>query len=655
MASNRSFAKRERLRNLGLILASGALLGLTACSKSSSEAPAAAVEAAADTVMDTADTVLNTAASVIAGDDAPTATVVTEHATLVLTGGNLVTVDAELGNQQAIAIKGHRIIAVGSNEEISTYTGPATQVVNLNGRTVIPGFIEGHGHYLSLGRARQILDLSRAKNWGDVVGQVAVAVDKAQPGEWIFGRGWHQDKWQSEEGGLAANDEVIDGVPANDSLNAVSQNNPVYLGHASGHAAYANDAALAAAGIDKGTPDPDGGTIVHKANGNPSGLLRENAQDAVENAIVVYDERLTPEEKLATLREQSDLAAREALKHGVTSFHDAGASFDTIDFFKTLEAENALPVRLYVMVRGESNAEMEKRLPDYRMVAEDNDFLTVRSIKRQIDGALGAHGAWLLEPYADLPNTAGLVLEPVAEIERTAELALQYGYQVNTHAIGTRANRETLDLYERTWSAGVPGSTANKDQVTDDSAATTAPPVNGRDLRWRIEHAQHIHPDDVPRFGALGVIAAMQGVHCTSDGPWIASRLGAERTELTSYPWRTLIETGAIIGNGTDVPVEPISAIASFYSTVTRKTNTGAAFYPQHVMTREEALASYTINNAYAAFEENDKGTLTPGKLADLVVLSQDIMTIPEDQIPAAQVDYTLVGGEIKYARDGAN
>lgn len=650
MARTRLHLWGNRHRPVGQILACTALLTIAACSDNASETPAANAPA---------ETTVSEAVTDALITEAPTSTVVAEHATLVLTGGNVVTVDAQLGTQQAIAMKGHRIVAVGSNEEISSHTGPATQVINLNGRTVIPGFIEGHGHYLSLGRARQILDLSTAKNWGDVVGQVAVAVDKAQPGEWIFGRGWHQDKWQPAKDGSAPTDEIIDGVPANDSLNAVSQNNPVYLGHASGHAAYANDAALAAAGIDKDTPDPAGGTIVHKANGLPSGLLRENAQDAVESAIVIYDERLTEEEKLATLREQSDLAAREALRHGVTSFHDAGASFETIDFFKSLEAENALPVRLYVMVRGESNEDMEKALPNYRMVADDNDFLTVRSIKRQIDGALGAHGAWLLEPYVDLPSTPGLVLEPVADIERTAELALKYGYQVNTHAIGTRANRETLDIYERVWQAGLteaqPDNTVSAADPSDPADNTPEQPTTGRDLRWRIEHAQHIHPDDVPRFGALGVIAAMQGVHCTSDGPWIASRLGEERTELTSYPWRTLIETGAIIGNGTDVPVEPISAIASFYSTVTRITNTGEAFYPQHVMTREEALASYTINNAYAAFEEDDKGSITPGKLADLVVLSQDIMTVPDEALPDTQIDYTLVGGEIKYARAGAN
>ena len=620
------------------------VLALAGCSEpaiqATAEEPATATETAS------AEALPEDSQLVEQDDASPTSTLVVEHATLVLTGGKIATVDPQLGNQQAIALKDHRIVAVGSNEEINTFIGPTTQVINLSGRTVIPGFIEGHGHYLSLGRARQILDLSTAQNWRDIVAQVAVAVDKAQPGEWIFGRGWHQEKWNDEDN-IA--DEIIDGVPANDSLNAVSQHNPVYLGHASGHASYANDAALAAAGINENTLDPAGGTIVHKADGKPSGLLRENAQDAVENAVVIYDQRLSPEEKLATLREQSDLAAQEALRHGVTSFHDAGASFATIDFFKTLEAEGALPVRLYVMVRGESNDQMAKLLPKYRMVADDNDFLTVRSIKRQIDGALGAHGAWLLEPYTDMPGSPGLVLEPIADIQRTAELALEFGYQVNTHAIGTRANRETLDLYERTWKQGA---------TAGSTAAGENSPVKanfGKDLRWRIEHAQHIHPEDVPRFGALGVIAAMQGVHCTSDGPWIASRLGEERTRATSYPWRTLIETGAIIGNGTDVPVEPIDAIASFYSTVTRMTTTGEAFYPEHVMTRDEALASYTLNNAYAAFEDQDKGSLTPGKLADLVVLSQDILTVPDSKLKDTLIDYTLVGGEIRYARSGAN
>ncbi|WP_082989737.1 amidohydrolase [Woeseia oceani] len=546
-------------------------------------------------------------------------------ADLVLLNGKIATVDPALGNVEAMAVNGYQITAVGSTEDMAAYVGPETRVVELDGRFVMPGFIEGHGHYMGLGRAKQILDLSRVKNWDEVVNMVAVAVDKAKPGEWVFGRGWHQDKWDSVP------DDAVDGVPRNDSLNAVSADNPVLLGHASGHAAFANDAALAAGGVDDNTPDPAGGTIVRAENGKATGLLRETAQRLINDAVNVYNNRLTPEESERIDRERVMLAGDEALRHGVTSFHDAGASFETIDFFKELEEEGALPVRLYVMVRSETNEEMDKLLPFYKMVSEGNDFLTVRSIKRQIDGALGAHGAWLLEPYVDLPDTAGLVLEPVADIEGTARVAVKHGYQVNTHAIGDRANRETLDIYERIW-----------DEMG----------VDGKPLRWRIEHAQHIDPADVPRFAELGVIAAMQGIHGASDGPWIPSRLGEPRSGLTSYPWRTLIESGAIIGNGTDVPVEPIDAIASYYATVSRMTVKGERFHPEHVMTREEALTSYTLNNAIAAFEEDVKGTLTPGKYADFVVLSNDLLTVEEDKIPATEVLMTFVGGELKYSSE---
>ena len=279
------------------------------------------------------------------------------------------------------------------------------------------------------------------------------------------------------------------------------------------------------------------------------------------------------------------------------------------------------------MVRYQTNEEMDARLPEYRMVAEGNDFLTVRSIKRQIDGAL------LLEPYEDLPQTAGLVQEPLEEIERTAEIAVKHGFQVNTHAIGDRGNREMLDLYERVFKAAG---------------------VDGKALRWRIEHAQHIDPADVPRFAELGVIAAMQGIHCTSDGPWVPSRLGEERTRLTSYPWRDLIDSGALIANGSDVPVEAIDPIASYYASVTRITNDGTAFLPEQVMTRQEALESYTINNAIAAFEEDLKGSLSPGKLADIVVLDRNLLTAPDEQIPDTRVDLTVLGGTIVYRREGS-
>jgi hypothetical protein len=282
------------------------------------------------------------------------------------------------------------------------------------------------------------------------------------------------------------------------------------------------------------------------------------------------------------------------------------------------------------MVRRASNEVMDEILPQYKMLPEGNDFLTVRAIKRQIDGALGSHGAWLLEPYADLPNTSGLVLEPVDDIERTAEIAVKHGFQLNTHAIGDRAVRETLDLYERAW-------------------ATMK--VDGKGLRWRIEHSQHIDPVDVPRFGALGIIASVQAIHGTSDGPWIPTRLGEERARRTSQPWRDLFNTGAVITNGTDVPVEPIDPIAGYYASVSRMMVNGKRFYPEHAMTREEALQTYTINNAYAAFEEDIKGSLTPGKYADITVLSQDLLTVEEDLIPHTTVDFTIVGGEVKYER----
>lgn len=545
-------------------------------------------------------------------------------ATLILRNGEVVTVDENIPEASAVAIAGDRILAVGSNEDIDQLAGPETEVIDLAGRLAIPGFIEGHGHFTSLGQSKMVLDLNNVESWDEIVAMVAAAAEQAPDGSWILGRGWHQEKWKDVPW------PNVEGLPTHKSLSDVSPNNPVLLGHASGHGSFANAKAMEQAGIDRETIDPPGGTIVRDANGFPTGALRETAQRLVRTALQEYLDTLPPEERRASALKAVQLAGEEALSKGVTSFQDAGSSFETIDFLRELANAGQLPLRLYVMVRFASNEQMAEQLPDYRFIDEGNGFLTVRSIKRQIDGALGSHGAWLLEPYVDLTESTGLVLETPEDIFGTAQLAIEHGFQLNTHAIGDRANREVLDLYEKAFAeAGI------------DSEA----------LRWRIEHAQHVDPADLPRFPELGIIASMQGNHCTSDGPWVAKRLGEERTLATSYLWRDLIDLGVVVTNGTDVPVEDIDPLVSFYASVTRMTKDGFAFMPEQVMTREEALKSYTLNAAFAAFEEDDKGSLTVGKYADIVVLSKNIMEVPAEEILDAKVDLTLVGGEVKYQR----
>ena len=544
-------------------------------------------------------------------------------ADLVLRGGTVATLDAVNTMAEALAVTDGWIVAVGSDEEVGAYIGTQTEVIELNGRFAVPGFIEGHGHYMSLGNSKTVLDLDGTANWDAIVEMVAEAVATAEPGQWIRGRGWHQEKWDRPP------DPAVEGNPTHASLSAVSPDNPVLLGHASGHAAFANAAALAAAGYDRDSKPPRGGELVRDEYGELTGLLRETAQRPVSAAFNRSLSSRSPEEIDAQFRREVSLAAEEALSKGVTSFQDAGSSFSTIDRLKLLEDEGALPVRLYVMVRGESNQEMDARLRDYYMPSEGDDYLTVRSIKCQIDGALGSHGAWLLEPYEDMPTSTGLVLETVEDITGAAQVAIRHGYQVNTHAIGDRANREVLDIYEAVF----------------DSAG------GADDLRWRIEHAQHVHPDDIARFARLGVIASMQGVHATSDAPWIPARLGGDRAEKRSYLWRSFLEAGVLINNGTDVPVEDIDPLASFRSSVTRQTADGSIFFPEQKMTRMEALRSYTINNAIAAFEEVYKGSLEVGKLGDVVVIDRNILTVPDEELANAQVDVTIVGGEVRYVR----
>jgi hypothetical protein len=543
-----------------------------------------------------------------------------DKADLVLLGGKIVTVDPKQPTVQALAASGGRIVAVGSDAEISGHIGNATKVIRLNGQLAIPGFIEGHGHFTALGQSMMMLDLRSAKSWNDIVQQVKYAASTAKPGEWIIGRGWHQEKWATKP------EPNVDGYPLHASLSQVSPNNPVLLEHASGHMSFANAEAMRLAGVTAATKAPTGGEIPHDSDGNPIGVFRETAQGLVGRAHAAAERNRSAEDRRHDLLKAIDLATDECLKKGITSFQDAGSPFGTLDVFRQLADEGKLKLRLWVMVR-DSNAAMEKKLAEYRTIGTADDHLTIRAIKRAIDGALGPHGAWLLEPYDDMPSSAGLNTDNVEDIRETARLALLNNYQLCVHAIGDRANRETLNIFE--------------DAFRNDHGTT--------DRRWRVEHAQHLNPQDIPRFAKLGVIASMQGIHCTSDAIFVLRRLGPRRAEEGAYVWRSLLDSGAIVTNGTDTPVEDVNPIDCYYATVTRKLANGTTFFPKQKMTREEALKSYTASNAYAAFEENLKGTLTLGKLADITVLSKDILTCSDDDIRSTKVAYTIVGGKVLY------
>jgi hypothetical protein len=543
-----------------------------------------------------------------------------EPATLVIQHGRIVTVDEARPAAQAIAIRGETIAALGTEAEIKAYIGPATRVIDLNGALAVPGLIDSHGHFNGIGQAKLGLELMTTTSWDEIVALVGEAAKRAKPGEWIVGRGWHQEKWTKRP------EPSVEGFPTHASLDRVSPDNPVVLTHASGHATFANAKAMALAGVTRTTPDPAGGEILKDARGEPIGVFREAASGLIGRARAASRAKMTSEELEAEALRIIELANQECLSKGITSFHTAGESFSMVDRFKRVIESGQLGVRLYVML-GESNARLKEGLAAYRTVGFGNHHLTVRAVKAYMDGALGSRGAWLLEPYADLAGHTGLNTTPVAELRETAELAIANGYQLCIHAIGDRANRELLDLYEATFKAH----------------------PEARDLRWRDEHTQHLHPADIPRYGKLGVIAAMQGIHCTSDAPYVLARLGPARAAEGAYVWQKLMAAGAVVANGTDAPVEDVDPIPNFYATATRQLKDGSVFFGDQKMTRMEALKSYTINGAYAAFEEDIKGSLTPGKLADVTVLSKDILSVPDEEIRSARVLYTIVGGKVLY------
>jgi len=560
-----------------------------------------------------------TLSACVAPGDAPRS-----PADLVLRGGVVFTVDSTRPRASALAIAGDTIVAVGSEEEVDAYVAESTRVIELDGRLALPGLIEGHGHYMRYGESLMQLDLRGAGSWEEIVGRVADAVAESRPGEWIVGRGWHQNRWDERPS------PQVEGLPVHGSLSEVSPRNPVLLRHVSGHGAFVNAAALEEAGIDPRTPDPEGGEIVRDGEGRPTGMLRETAAELAEAAYAEARADRSPEEVAAERREQAIRAGEHALAHGVTSFQDMGASWDDLDLFRAMADDGSLPVRIYASIEAPAEELAEEgRLERYRRAGPDHPMLTIRAIgEKVLDGALGTHGGWLLEPYADLRRSSGMMVTPLSDIRRSAELALEHGYQMAIQGIGDRAVRELLDLYEEVWAEhGVRGDT----------------------LRWRIEHAQVIHPDDLPRFAELGVIPAVQGIFACSDGVWVEERLGPERTRERGYLFKDLMDSGAVVTNGTDPPVEPIDPLASIHCSVTRELPDGSRFYPEQGMSVEEAIRTYTWNNAWAAFEEERKGSLAPGKLADVTVLDRNILELSADSIRGTGIAYTILGGRVVH------
>ncbi|MBO6879166.1 amidohydrolase [Winogradskyella sp.] len=545
-----------------------------------------------------------------------------ETATLLIYGGTIYTVDSTSVTVEAVATKDNKILFAGSLEEAESYKNEQTKLIDLKGKTMTPGLIEGHGHFMGLGYNELNLDLMNTTSYQAIVDAVAERVKTAQPGEWIVGRGWHQSKWDSMPA------ETVHGFQTHHLLSEVSPENPVYLKHASGHAGFANAKAMEIAGLQNLALDGvkkyevEGGEVLVDASGRPTGVFNERAQTLITQHI--------PEKTSESDAKAFQLAVEACHKNGITSFHDAGIGRETIALYEKMKSEGKMHTRIYAMLTGWEKDLLNDWYKKGIMVDEDHLF-TIRSVKLNCDGALGSRGAWLLEPYSDRPDHFGHETLPMEFVKETSLNGLKHGFQVCAHAIGDRANREILDRYEM---------------------AFKELPDMANDHRFRIEHAQHLHPEDIPRFAELNVIPAMQAVHMSSDRPWAIDRLGEKRIKEGAYMWQDLLQSGVPIVNGTDVPVEPINPIASFYASVSRKTLKGTpegGYEPEQKMTRAQALKSYTLDAAYGAFEDHIKGSISAGKLADFTIYDQDLMTVAEEKILDTKVVMTIFDGNVVY------
>ncbi|HEY1953510.1 MAG TPA: amidohydrolase [Gemmatimonadaceae bacterium] len=534
-------------------------------------------------------------------------------ADLVLTNGTIYTVDNARPRASAMAVRGGHVLFVGSDAEARALAGASTRVIDLHGMTVLPGFTDAHAHLLGLGTMLGRVNLAGSTSYDDVIARVKAFTKDIRPGEWIQGRGWDQNRWPTKE------------FPTHEALSRAFPNNPVALERIDGHAVLANARAMELAHVNAATRDPSGGRIIRLASGAPSGVFVDNASGLIARAI--------PAPTRADTRKAILAAIAEANRWGLTSIDDPGENAQTIALFEELAQAGNYNLRNYVMLSdpgepGSAEAQGNPYIKRGPQSALYDGHIWVRAIKLYADGALGSRGAALLAPYTDEPTNSGLLVSRPEHIEAWAEQGLRTGFQINVHAIGDRGNRIVLDAF--------------------DSALRKYPKA---DHRFRIEHAQILSPEDIPRFARLGVIPSMQATHQTSDMGWAESRVGAQRIR-GAYAWRSLLNTGVVIPNGTDFPVEEVNPLLTFHAAVTRQdpnNQPAGGWYPEQKMTRQEALQSMTIWAAYAGFQESMLGSLTPGKYADFVILDRDIMEVPDTEILGARVISTWVGGKAVY------
>ncbi len=530
-----------------------------------------------------------------------------QGADLIVLNARIYTSDVNRPVAEALAVKSGRIAFVGSNRGALALAGAGTERLDLAGKTVIAGMVDAHAHLLGLGQALRTVDLVGTRSYDEVIARVVERAKTARPGEWIRGRGWDQNDWADTR------------FPTHAALSRAVPNNPVYLTRVDGHAALVNAKALDLAQVTAATPDPSGGRFIRDSANNPTGVLVDNAQGIVGRVI--------PAASRAELREQTLAAIAEANHWGLTGIHDAGVAPEGIAVYEELAKEGRYNLRNYVMVRS-SDSVLDAFMQRGPQKALYDGRIWIRAIKFVADGALGSRGAALLEPYSDDPGNTGLITTPPERIKSVAVRALKAGFQVNVHAIGDRANRIVLDQFE---------------------AALREVPI--ADHRFRIEHAQILRYQDIPRFAELDVIPSMQGSHQTSDMYWAPNRLGPARLG-GAYAWRSLLNTGVVIPNGSDFPVEAVNPLISFHSFFTRQDADNfppGGWMPEQRTTRQEALLSITLWPAYAAFMENESGSLTAGKYADFVVLDRDIMAVAPEAVLGTHVLLTVLGGKAVY------